>query len=90
MEAIRSARAGAVAEGTVGAGTGTVAFGWKGGIGTSSRAVTAGGDPHTVGVLVQSNYGGDLVMAGVPVGRALASGRAGLVRGAATPRTARA
>ena len=75
MEAIRSARSGAVAEGTVGAGTGTVAFGWKGGIGTSSRAVTAGGNPHTVGVLVQSNYGGDLVMAGVPVGRALASGR---------------
>ena len=75
VEAIRAARTGPVAEGSVGAGTGTVAFGWKGGIGTASRVVTAGGNPHTVGVLVQSNYGGDLVMAGVPVGRALAGDR---------------
>ncbi|HET9316165.1 MAG TPA: P1 family peptidase [Vicinamibacteria bacterium] len=75
VEAIRAARTGPVAEGSVGAGTGTIAFGWKGGIGTSSRVVTAGGNPHTVGVLVQSNYGGDLVMAGVPVGRALAGDR---------------
>jgi D-aminopeptidase len=74
-DAIRSARSGPVAEGTVGAGTGTVAFGWKGGIGTSSRTVTAGGSSYTVGVLVQSNYGGDLVMAGVPVGRALSPSR---------------
>ena len=64
-----------VAEGSVGAGTGTVAFGWKGGIGTSSRT-TAGGSGYTVGVLVQSNYGGDLHILGVPVGRAL--GRRGV------------
>lgn len=75
QEAIRSARTGPVAEGSVGAGTGTVAFGWKGGIGTSSRVVTAGGSPRTVGVLVQSNHGGELVMAGVPVGRELADDR---------------
>jgi len=75
VEAIRAARTGPVVEGTVGAGTGTVAFGWKGGIGTSSRVVTAGGASYTVGVLVQSNYGGDLVMAGVPVGRDLAGKR---------------
>src|SRR5262245_16307275 len=81
VEAIRSARTGPVAEGSVGAGTGTVAFGWKGGIGTSSRMVTAGGNPHTVGVLVQTNYGGDLVMAGVPVGRALAPPRRSAAEG---------
>jgi D-aminopeptidase len=75
-EAMESARGGAVAEGSVGAGTGTVAFGWKGGIGTSSRRVTAGDSAWTVGVLVQSNYGGDLHILGVPVGRAL--GRDGL------------
>ena len=64
-----------VAEGSVGAGTGTVAFGWKGGIGTSSR-VTGKDSRYTVGVLVQSNYGGDLHIMGVPVGRAL--GRRGV------------
>lgn len=64
-----------VSEGSVGAGTGTVAFGWKGGIGTSSRT-TAGDSGYTVGVLVQSNYGGDLHILGVPVGRAL--GRRGV------------
>jgi len=64
-----------VAEGSVGAGTGTVAFGWKGGIGTSSR-LTAGDTGYTVGVLIQSNYGGDLHILGVPVGRAL--GRRGI------------
>jgi D-aminopeptidase len=63
--AIRSASGGAVEEGAVGAGTGTIAFGWKGGIGTSSRKAGA----YTVGVLVQSNFGGDLMMPGVPVGR---------------------
>lgn len=57
-----------VQEGAIGAGTGTVAFGWKGGIGTSSRVLPGG---HVVGVLVQSNYGGSLVVAGVPVGRHL-------------------
>jgi D-aminopeptidase len=74
--ALEGARAGPVAEGSVGAGTGTVAFGWKGGIGTSSRRVTAGDSVWTIGVLVQSNYGGDLHILGVPVGRAL--GRDGL------------
>ena len=69
--AIRSAKAGAVAEGAVGAGTGTIAFGWKGGIGTSSRRVTLAGRTYTVGVLVQSNYGGKLTIAGVPVWKEL-------------------
>ena len=69
--AIANAKRGAVDEGAVGAGTGTIAFGWKGGIGTSSRAVTIGGDTWTVGVLVQSNYGGKLVVGGVPVWREL-------------------
>ncbi len=69
--ALESAREGAVTEGSVGAGTGTIAFGWKGGIGTSSRAAEAGGERWIVGVLVQSNFGGDLTMAGVPVGRLL-------------------
>jgi D-aminopeptidase len=74
--ALEGARGGPVPEGSVGAGTGTVAFGWKGGIGTSSRRVPAGDSGWTVGVLVQSNYGGDLHILGVPVGRAL--GRDGL------------
>ncbi len=63
MEALANARGGAVNEGAVGAGTGTIAFGWKGGIGTSSRVA----GPWTVGVLVQSNYGGRLTIAGIPV-----------------------
>jgi D-aminopeptidase len=71
-----------VAEGSVGAGAGTVAFGWKGGIGTSSRQTGESNRPWTVGVLVQSNFGGDLQILGVPVGRAL--GRRGVSR-AATP-----
>lgn len=66
--AIESAREGSVVEGAVGAGTGTVAFGWKGGIGTSSRRLPATLGGWTVGVLVQSNYGGVLTIAGVPVG----------------------
>ena len=70
-EALDGARGGAVAEGSVGAGAGTVAFGWKGGIGTSSRVLPASLGGYTVGVLVQSNYGGVLQMMGVPVGRAL-------------------
>jgi D-aminopeptidase len=74
--ALDSSRGGPVAEGSVGAGTGTVALGWKGGIGTSSRRVTAGDSSWTVGVLVQSNFGGDLLVLGVPVGRAL--GRSGI------------
>ena len=71
LEAIRAARPGTVAEGNVGAGTGTVCFGFKGGVGTSSRTLpeTLGG--HTVGVLVQANFGGVLHIGGVPVGRRL-------------------
>lgn len=68
IEAITTARSGPVAEGTVGAGTGTIAFGFKGGIGTSSRRLPQGLGGHTVGVLVQSNYGGLLTIDGVPVG----------------------
>jgi len=67
-QAITNARGGAVQEGSVGAGTGTVAFGYKGGIGTSSRALPKSLGGYTVGVLVQSNYGGVLTIAGVPVG----------------------
>jgi D-aminopeptidase len=74
--AISGARTGPVAEGAVGAGTGTVAFGWKGGIGTSSRTVRQGSDTWTVGVLVQSNYGGKLVINGVPVWKELTPARA--------------
>jgi D-aminopeptidase len=70
-QAIRAARDGAVAEGSVGAGTGTQALGWKGGIGTSSRRLTAARGGYTVGVLVQTNYGGVLTMGGAPVGREL-------------------
>jgi D-aminopeptidase len=71
LAAIRSARTGAVDEGAVGAGTGTVAFGWKGGIGTASRRLPANIGGYTVGVLVQTNFGGVLTIAGVPVGQAL-------------------
>jgi len=73
VEAIRNAKGGPVLEGSVGAGTGTRCFGWKGGIGTSSRV--AGG--YTVGVLVQTNFGGHLTMGGIPVARALANLPAG-------------
>src|SRR5206468_6692404 len=69
LDAIRRARPGAVEEGSVGAGTGTVAFGWKGGIGTSSRRLDRTG--YTVGVLAQTNYGGTLTIAGVPIYRLL-------------------
>ncbi|MCU0635917.1 MAG: P1 family peptidase [Gemmatimonadaceae bacterium] len=69
--ALARADSGAVAEGSVGAGTGTVMFGWKGGIGTASRRLPASLGGWTVGVLVQGNYGGVLEMAGVPIGRAL-------------------
>jgi D-aminopeptidase len=71
VAAIEQAREGAVTEGAVGAGTGTIAFGWKGGIGTSSRKLPAKLGGWTVGVLVQTNYGGVLQVAGVPVGQAL-------------------
>ena len=71
VEAIRSAKTGPVEEGSVGAGTGTQCFGWKGGIGTSSRVLPPGLGGFTVGALVQTNYGGILDMAGVPVGKEL-------------------
>ena len=69
--AIRAASEGPVAEGSVGAGTGTRCFGWKGGIGTASRVLPARYGAHTLGVLVQTNFGGVLTMDGAPVGRAL-------------------
>lgn len=71
LRALDTAAAGPVAEGCVGAGTGTMAFGWKGGIGTASRRLLPGLGGWTVGALVQANYGGALVMDGVPVGRLL-------------------
>lgn len=70
-QAIRSARAGPVEEGAVGAGTGTVAFGWKGGIGTSSRRLPAASGRWTVGVLIQSNFGGILTVDGRRIGEQL-------------------
>src|SRR5688572_29132350 len=69
--ALKNANNGPVEEGSVGAGTGTVAFGWKGGIGTSSRKLPAKLGGWTIGVLVQTNYGGILAINGVPVGRNL-------------------
>lgn len=86
-EALRSARGGPVAEGSVGAGTGTRALGWKGGIGTASRVVDVGGTDVTVGVLVQTNFGGRLTVAGVPVGDSLA--RRGLTSTSAAVPTGR-
>ena len=68
LAAIRDAKTGPVAEGNVGAGTGTVCFGYKGGIGTSSRKLPASLGGYTVGVLVQTNFGGVLQIAGMPVG----------------------
>lgn len=67
IEAIERARAGAVAEGSIGAGAGTVAFGLKGGIGTSSRRLTQRFGGYTVGVLTQTNFGGLLSIAGAPI-----------------------
>jgi D-aminopeptidase len=77
LSAIRNAADGPVAEGAVGAGRGTVAFGYKGGIGTSSRRLPAQFGGWTLGVLVQTNYGGDLRISGVPVGDELRRGEAG-------------
>lgn len=88
QSALAGAKEGAVEEGAVGAGTGTAAFGWKGGIGTSSRRVPGSGDrgpgsdQWTVGVLVQTNYGGRLTMAGVPLWREI-SPRPAAARGGA-------
>ncbi len=69
--ALSAAAAGPVAEGSVGAGTGTRCLGWKGGIGTASRLLPATLGGWTVGVLVQTNFGGVLTVAGVPVGKEL-------------------
>ncbi len=71
VSALAAASSGPVDEGAVGAGTGTMAFGWKGGIGTSSRVLPEELGGWTVGVLVQSNFGGILTIAGAPVGREL-------------------
>jgi len=71
IEAIRSAKGGKVEEGAVGAGTGTVCFGFKGGIGTSSRQLPPGLGGYMVGVLVQTNFGGILEINGAPVGQEL-------------------
>lgn len=71
FNAIKGAKSGAVIEGSVGAGTGTVAFGFKGGIGTASRKLPAKLGGFTVGVLVQSNFGGVLTINGAPVGQEL-------------------
>jgi len=71
LTAIDNAKSGSVEQGNVGAGTGTIAFGFKGGIGTSSRKLPVNIGGYTVGVLVQSNFGGVLQVAGVPVGKEL-------------------
>src|SRR4051794_25536126 len=73
LQAIRAAKSGPVAEGAVGAGTGTICYGWKGGIGTSSRKLSlrpaqgAPGSDYTVGVLAQTNFGGNLTISGMPI-----------------------
>ncbi len=69
--ALAAAKPGPVAEGSVGGGTGTQAFAWKGGIGTSSRVLPTSVGGHTVGVLVQTNYGGVMTIGGAPVGKSL-------------------
>lgn len=71
QQAIETATAGKVAEGNVGAGTGTICFAWKGGIGTASRVLPAQSGGYTVGVIVQTNFGGVLQINGVPVGEEL-------------------
>jgi D-aminopeptidase len=71
IAAIRSATDGPVAEGSLGAGTGTQCYGWKGGIGTASRVLPARYGGYTLGVLVQTNFGGVLTIAGAPVGKEL-------------------
>ena len=71
LQAIEVASSDAVAEGCVGAGTGTICFGWKGGIGTSSRVIPEKLGEYTVGALVQTNFGGVLQIDGIPVGKKL-------------------
>jgi D-aminopeptidase len=74
LDAIRNAKGGAVAEGSVGAGTGTICYGWKGGIGTASRRLDRSG--YTVGVLAQTNFGGNLTIAGAAIWKSLEPPRA--------------
>ena len=69
--ALKNAKGGPVEEGSVGAGTGTIAFGWKGGIGTASRKLPQDLGGYTIGILVQTNFGGVLSIDGVPVGKEL-------------------
>ncbi len=71
IEALEAAEGGPVKEGNIGAGTGTICFGWKGGIGTSSRQIPENAGGYTVGVLVQTNFGGVLQIDGVPIGQEL-------------------
>jgi D-aminopeptidase len=72
LHALEGAASGVVAEGNVGAGTGTVCFGWKGGIGTSSRRLPQNLGGYTIAALVQTNFGGVLQIDGIPVGKELA------------------
>ena len=85
LDAIRTATVGAVAEGAVGAGTGTICYGWKGGIGTASRKLERSG--YTIGVLAQTNFGGNLTIAGVPIYKSLQppARRAGALPRASSP-----
>jgi D-aminopeptidase len=71
LDAIKNAKSGVVKEGNVGAGTGTICFGYKGGIGTSSRVISEKFGGYTVGVLVQTNFGGIFKLNGVPVAKEL-------------------
>ncbi|MGZ5440144.1 MAG: DmpA family aminopeptidase [Candidatus Aminicenantales bacterium] len=81
LEAIRAASGGPVAEGAIGAGTGTTCFDYKGGIGTASRRLPAGRGGYTVGVLVQTNFGGVLTIRGVPFDKKDAGGSAAAAAG---------
>jgi D-aminopeptidase len=78
LAAIRKAKTGPVEEGAVGAGTGTMCYGFKGGIGTASRRLPVSRGGYTVGVLVQTNHGGILQIAGIPVGDKLQGAMAGV------------
>jgi D-aminopeptidase len=73
LETIQNAKGGIVEEGNVGAGTGTICFGYKGGIGTSSRVIPSSLGGYTVGVLVQTNFGGVLEINGTPIGKELSN-----------------
>jgi len=79
LEAIRKAASGPVEEGAVGAGTGTICYNFKGGIGTASRKLASARGGYTVGVLVQTNHGGNFQINGLPVGDKLRRGQAGRV-----------